>query len=53
MIDIGASLHSQFALLTYEFEDNSGFDLADADEKDNNSITVGLPISLKALSPFK
>uniref|UniRef100_F1KXZ9 RecQ-mediated genome instability protein 1 n=1 Tax=Ascaris suum TaxID=6253 RepID=F1KXZ9_ASCSU len=39
VIDIGASLHSQFALLTYEFEDNSGFDLADADEKDNNSIT--------------
>uniref|UniRef100_A0A914ZJ99 RecQ-mediated genome instability protein 1 n=1 Tax=Parascaris univalens TaxID=6257 RepID=A0A914ZJ99_PARUN len=50
VINIGTSLHSQFALLTNEFEDNSGFDLVDADEKDNNTITKARRMLLMELT---
>lgn len=36
LIDIGTSLLSQFNKLTYEFMDNSGFDIDPNDQKEDN-----------------
>ncbi|VDM51005.1 unnamed protein product [Toxocara canis] len=40
VVDIGASLLSQYTQLTYDFEDNSGFIVSDDNEKDTDTAST-------------